>query len=707
MRKVSITFCLILFSISVLYSANVKKDLPMNKPQKMQSAKERDQRVPDKVTLYKTTAVAPAQGEKVGETAYNVQTNGMMRDRIIWNPDNGAIHVQWMYGDIAETTLNFTNRYMYYNYYTGSEWQFGLGQPIESGSKRFGYGSLEVGENFEAMSISHSNDGMSAYKDFQEGFGFFVESPIWTAASEPPVLDPTWGDIARDQNGNWHAVASVYNNDDTKDIVNDVKYNVLYWRSTDQGATWSDYYGLVTDPFQFPITPYDDTVPKELDIEKLIEASDTDPNTIAVLISNYGHDLIWYESNDAGATWQDPKQIIGNAPIVASDSITLPPQYDIVIQYDSLNTDVPIDTSLFPWEEDYNIDSRPLRHVDCMYINGEPHVVWAQTKTPGDVSYYPAGRGISYNAPQFRTLKGDTLHWEAGFRIKHWSPSTGLSMIEKVDDLQGVYAGGGYTILAAPQICTDASGDLYCIYARTSKTDTVLAEDEIDQQQDSWGPLSFCRLWGSKSTDGGNTWTKPVQLTDEEANYHRDLRYHAVSNHNPDDALHLLFQDSQIPASAVNDAHTQWADVDIIHWECPTSLFSDEYETFGPELEIFTNTKEGILDFGDIDVAGEQSMSFTVKNIGDEDLVVEPMFTGLAAITASPNEFTVPPGGEQEVAVTLKTKTFDGAVAKDSIYTYLAIPNNDESEKSCGLRLAAFAVPNLDPPNSVDSSTLR
>jgi hypothetical protein len=217
----------------------------------------------------------------------------------------------------------------------------------------------------------------------------------------------------------------------------------------------------------------------------------------------------------------------------------------------------------------------------------------------------------------------------------------------------------------------------------------VTAADNIDQLKDSWGPLSYCKLWGSKSTDGGKTWSKPVQLTKEEDNIHRDLRFAAVSNVNPNNALHILFQDSPIPSSAINEDHTVWANADIIYWACPTSLFSNESIKFGPEIEIFTNTKGGILDFGDIGEAGVATKTFMVENTGDQDLVVEPMFAGSKAFSASPNSFTLAPGGKQEVTVTFKP------VTPDSEDTYLARPNNDKTERSAGLPLIGVGVPDL------------
>ena len=49
------------------------------------------------------SSLASLPGTKVGETAYNYQTNDNLHDRIYYDTNTGTVHVQWMYADIAET----------------------------------------------------------------------------------------------------------------------------------------------------------------------------------------------------------------------------------------------------------------------------------------------------------------------------------------------------------------------------------------------------------------------------------------------------------------------------------------------------------------------------------------------------------------------------------------------------------------------------
>ncbi|MDZ7316757.1 MAG: T9SS type A sorting domain-containing protein [candidate division KSB1 bacterium] len=628
----------------------------------------------------------PPQGKVIGKTAYNYQTNGILHERIIWDAASKTIHAEWMFGDIAEANVGWKNRRMYYNFFDGTSWVHGTGVPIET--KRSGYGSLAVDAANTAIAVSHFGSGVSVWADFMAGFGFFTEFLVWEEGTKKPAYNPTWPDIAVDKTGAWHVVATNYSDGSgvEEDILNNVKDNVIYFRSEDRGAKWSTPIGIVPGPYAIPLEPFDETLPKELDIEKQIQACLDGPKTenkIGIVIPNYAHDVIYFESLDGGKTWKDPKAIIGNKPIISTDSVSFPPQYDIVVRYDSLDTNVPIDTLIAAWEEEYNIQSRPLRQLDFMYINNEPHIVWAEAKTPGGMSYYPGGRGVRWRVPYYRGLNGDSVHWEAGFRIKHWSPSTGIATIEKVDELQGVYAGGGYNVLSAPQIGVDEDGTLYCVFVRASQADTVKPEDGIDQQKTSWGPLSYCKIWGSKSKDGGKTWSKPVQLTPDKDNWHRDLRFVALSPRNPRGKLHLLYQDSPVPGRAIGDAagddHTKVSTADIVYWECPTSLFSDERIFFGPEITIETGTYGGIVDFGDIGDAGEARKKVVIKNEGDQDLKIINAFGGEKSFSVSPASFMIAPGESREIEIVFRP-LYDG-----EFDSFVALPNNDPNEGNAGI----------------------
>ena len=318
-------------------------------------------------------------------------------------------------------------------------------------------------------------------------------------------------------------------------------------------------------------------------------------------------------------------------------------------------------------------------------------MVWNETIWTSESTYYPNGTSLTWITPYIKFLNGDSSHTEGGFSIKHWSPSSGVSTIYKKDETVDVYAGVFQQYVTMPQIGADASGNLYCVFIKLSDTDTLTAEDNISQGQTNFGPLAFGRIWGAKSTDGGATWGDAVQLIPEEDALRQNLRYVGIANKNPDNAVHIIFQTAaDVPGTAIGASpdHNTWVNAEIRHWAVPTSLFpSAKTEFWGPDIELVTSSTLGGLEFGDIGDVGTMTKSITVNNVGDQDLVVDGIFGGTKAFTASPASFTVTPGGSQEVEITFMPYT-------DEPYdTYVAIPNNDPNEFSVGIPVSGQGLP--------------
>ena len=645
------------------------------------------------------SAAADLPGTQVGETAYNYQTNDNLHDRIWYDVATGTVHTQWMYGDVAEVPV-FINRRMYYNYFDGSGWAHGLGIPIET--ERAGYGSLAVDPSNIAIPTSHhtitNEEATRAFYDFQPGFGFFTMTPVWNAREDGTQdLEPFWPDIAVDGSDVWYVSATNNNQDDWVQLINGVNDNIMFWRSTDRGATWSDWIAMFPDTSTYPLGTGASGAHEAGSHQ--VEASDIDDGKVGVLVASAGHDFYFFESEDQGQTFKEGIQIL-NAPFPdPEDSLNYPIRWDVIVDFDS-TTLAPIDTSLYPFTREASGDTifpepgyHPAPHgpADLFYLNGEPHVVWNETIWTTAGSYYPNGTSLTWLTPYIKFLNGDSSHTEGGFSIKHWSPSTGISTIYKKDETTNVWPGTFQQYVTMPQIGADEDGNLYCLFTKYSDTDTLTEADDISQSETNFGPLSFGRIWGAKSADGGASWGDAVQLIPEEDCIHQNLRYIAVANKNSNDAINILFQNTpDVPGVPIGEGadHNTWANAEMRYWAVPTDLFPEsKTEFWGPDIELVTSSTLGGVEFGDIGDVGTATKSFTVKNIGDQDLVVEGIFAGSQAFTASPASFTVVPGGSQEVEITFMP------FVEDPYDTYLAIPNNDPNEFSVGIPITGQGLP--------------
>ncbi|RQW09795.1 T9SS C-terminal target domain-containing protein [candidate division KSB1 bacterium] len=667
---------------------------------------------PDEI---RTTAVPAAglPGVKIGETAYNYQTNDNLHDRIWYDATSKTIHAQWMYGDIAEVP-GFPGRRMQYNFWDGASWLHGLGIPIET--QRAGYGSLAVDKNNIAVPTSHhtitNEEATRVYYDFAAGFGFFSMSEVWNARQDGTKdLEPFWPDVATDGSDVWYVTATNNNQDDWVRLINGVNDNIMFWRSTDRGATWSDWIAMFPDTAKYRLTTGASGANEAGSHQ--VEASDTDNDKVGVLVANPGHDFYFFESDDRGVTFKDGVQIL-NAPFPeADDYLTYPIRWDVIVTLDS-TTMAPADTSLYPFTREETSDSlivgepgyHPAPHgpADLLYHKGEAHVVWNETIWTSESTYYPNGTSLTWITPYITFLNGENSHSEGGFSIKHWSPSTGISTIFKRDQTTGVWPGTFQQYVTMPQIGVDAAGNLYCLFTKYSDTDTLVAADGITQAEIDFGPLSFGRIWGAKSADGGKTWGDAVQLIPEDDCIHQNLRYISVANKNGNDAIHIIYQNTpDVPGVPIGEGsdHGTWANAEIRHWAIPVSAFPTAKTTlWGPDIELVTETTQGGLDFGDIGETGPVSKTLTVKNVGDQDLVVTNAFAGDADFTVSPSTFTVPANSSTQVSI-----IFDPSAKETKVYdTYIALPNNDPNEFSVGIPVTGTGKEN---PSLVETPDAR
>ena len=705
MTKLLLVLALVCFSFGSVFSADWQKVSKYNEGTKSKAPEKRIDNAPSlqkggAFTISTSTGAAALPGNKVGETAYNYQTNDNLHDRLVWDAATNTLHAQWMYGDIAEVPV-FIKRRMQYNYFDGSSWTHGLGIPIEN--QRAGYGSLAVDKNNIAVPVSHhtttNEEATRAWFDFAPGFGFFQLSKVWNARTDGAKdLEPFWPDIAVDDADVWHVTATNNNQDDWVTLVNDVNDNVLYFRSTDRGQTWTQPLALFPDTSKYPLGSGASGANEAGSHQ--VEAADDGSGKVGVLISNPNHDFYFFESDDRGLNFKEAVWVIGNKFPELDDSLNYPIRWDIIVELDS-TTLAPIDTSLYPftgtesdsagWELDANIRPAVKGPSDLFYLNGEPHIVWNENVHIGEGNSYPNGYGRWWTTPYIKYLDGDSAHLEGGFSINHWSPSTGVSTIWRTDENNDVYGGTFQQYVTMPQIGADAVGNLYCLFTKYSETDTLLPSDGIAQTDDTWGPLSFGKIWGAKSKDGGATWGDAIQLISDDDCWHQNLRYIAVANKNPNDAVHILFQNTpNVPGVPIgtNTDHSTWANAEMRHWAVPVSAFPESKTNFfGPRLKLTTSSKLGGVDFGDIGEAGQVTETIGVMNTGDEDLKVTDAFTGDSAFTVEPKSFTVAPGGSQQVSITFRP-------TDDSPFSsFLALPNNSSNHNSAGIPIDGVGVP--------------
>ncbi|MEI7981901.1 MAG: T9SS type A sorting domain-containing protein [Bacteroidota bacterium] len=251
------TLLLMVLSISAMtmaqlkYSAVARKAIP--------AGAIKDQVEPSQPANYFTNSKSVLEEIVLGETRYDMQTNGTIQNRISLHPD-GTMGGTWTRG----TTVS-GQRGTGYNYFDGTAWGDPPTARIET--RRAGWPSYTPwGANGE-MVVTHDDAlGLIICKRPNKGTGSWTQSIL---AGPAGAVDISWPrSMTNGPNHNYvHILATTYSGY----MGLDNSYALLYYRSLDGGATWdkkdviipdldsTNYSGFNGDEYIWG-TPYGDTI---------------------------------------------------------------------------------------------------------------------------------------------------------------------------------------------------------------------------------------------------------------------------------------------------------------------------------------------------------------------------------------------------------------------------------------------------------------
>jgi hypothetical protein len=424
-------------------------------------------------------------GTIVDSTIYDYQCNGAVGRRIVAIGDS-ALHVSCMVSPDAA----FVTRGMKYIYYFGGSFtNFGYIEGNGTGNQRGGFGAVvgyyspDAGLGNVAVACSHTNlDGRAfgshwySYQDAFQGLGAF--SPFEGDPGDgsnvcEAFLWPTLS-VVNDLTGSMAMTAMTGNQvcQSGADVI-----AVIHKDYND--ASWGTAMLLDTmdDPSQWSGPGPD--IP-------ILEGADN--GRVGVVTSEFGTNVYYWESTDAGVTWGTRENLTG---------------------YPITPYKVPPDTT-----SDVYL---PLQAATvAMSPGGTPHAVWPAYQAEGVLpdSLYTPGVDAVY---QYRT------------KLEHWDPIHGVTTVFRnpaglanfVVTTQFAYNLGHPTIGFGP---TDDI--IYVVY-----------EGYVNDDVDVTNGVNFGDIYVSMSTDGGATWEDRVNITNSLGS---DDLYPAVSRVNPQGAYQEL-----------------------------------------------------------------------------------------------------------------------------------------------------------------------
>ena len=484
--------------------------------------------------------------EIIGTTTYDLQSNASVMDRILKH-NNGSISAAWTMS--AQFNTSYTDRGTGYNYYDGTTSTWGTMPTTRLETSRCGWPSMLATSSGKEIAVAHNTANSYFQMTFRGTIGTGVwEEKIISSYDSTTFLyrDLVWNRTAvGGPNGeSLHMIGVTSPSGLSGTLYNGLDGALLYYRSQDEGATWD------IQDMQLPT----------LDTSNFLRfggdsyAIDAHDNTVVIAYFNdLGGDSFILKSTDNGTTWT--RTTFLNFPVdkyAVDDGIDLDSNGVMDALFSTDNYGVII------------LDANDMAHVFygvMRYLDDD--------LADGNYSWFPATNFLAYwnegmgpdTTPPYPHV-GDTNLWYSDMMNNH--------LIAQAPDLNGdsIVAGidslGGYALYfssraSMPSVGFASNGDMFVSFAGYT------------ENRDN-GIQVFRHTYIIKSTDGGLTWTDPIDVTPCVLYAGMQECVFASMNKEVDDKIRLVYQRDQEPGLAVR-GDEDFVDInEIVYLEMDTDL---------------------------------------------------------------------------------------------------------------------------------------
>lgn len=413
-------------------------------------------REPNPYTAPSTLGLDPNEAI-IGETTFDLQTNATVQNRLYKSP-NGGLSAVWTYSQSND--LAATDRGTGYNYNGGGSWGASPTERIES--KRVGWPSITTLANGKEYTITHNTADGQLQLTYRSSIGTGAWTEDITKLTSPIPTGNYWPRmISGGSDGNSLHVLSVTDPvANTGILLNGQDGAPCYSRSTDGGATW--------DKVNIVLPELDSTYYKGFTGDSYAWASHGD--TIAFVLGDNFEDVILMKSTDNGDTWT--KTTVFDFP------------YDKFVETTTLVLDTP--------------NTSDGSFAIMLDNSGEAHVFWGAMRvlnddlTDAQTSYFPFSDGVCYwNESMGAGTPADTIAFSLDV------DNSGTLDFNTDASNPGLYY---VSITGFPSVSLADNGDIYLTYSGLREL--------LDN-----GSQNYRHIYAIKSTDGGNTWSAPNDIT--------------------------------------------------------------------------------------------------------------------------------------------------------------------------------------------------
>jgi len=454
----------------------------------------------------------------IGATHYDLQTNEAISNRLLVNSD-GTISAAWTTAPAPDASQGYPDRGTGYNYFDGTNWVVPAGAPtprIEG--YRTGFTNIVVTASGKELAITHSSTSTSLNTSYRPAKGTGTWTDDSTLLGSPPNLD-TWakaiagGALGENVyvivNGSGVGTASA-----PAPTVAGQAGPLFYARSTDGGATFPTYHAIIPG---LDSSFYNGFGGDDYSI-------DAAGDTVAIVIGDWGTDLILMKSTDGGVTF---------TKTIVEPTLVPQPYNPYTTPFPDLNLDGVPDTLQVPAGD---------AHV-MIDNNGMCHVFYTKVLALND-----QGAGFSY----FPNALDGLLYWNESFG------SNPPVLIAETPDYNangtldlgsgGTNGAGNYrgSLMEKPSSGIDANGTLYVAFQTANETTdtTVFA-------------TTHKHVYMIGSTDNGVTWTLPVDIMKDVLGGEFMEGVFACVAKNVGTCVSVIYQQDEAPGHALATANSE------------------------------------------------------------------------------------------------------------------------------------------------------
>jgi len=495
---------------------------------------------PTTVSMKMSTAI---NEEIIGTTTYDLQSNACVMDRILMH-NNGSISAAWTMSQLYNTS--YADRGTGYNFFDGTAW--GSQPTIRLESSRCGWPSMLATSSGREIAIAHNTD--NSY--FQMTFRSTIGSGVWEEkiissydSSTFTYRDLVWNRTAvGGANGETlHMVGVTSPSGLTGTPYNGLDGALLYYRSQDEGASWDiqDMQLPTLDTSNFSGFGGDSY------------AIDARGNTVVIAYFNdMGGDSFILKSTDNGTTWTRTTFLdFPRDNYVVDDGLDLDSNGVMDMIYSTDNYGAVI----LDHNDVAHVFYGVMRYLDDDLADGS----YSWFPLTNGLVHWDENMGADYTLPTVQ----DTDFWYSDMMNSNFISAApdlnGDSIVAGIDSAGSTWAKYYSSLSSMPSAGIAANGDMYVSFAGyTENADN--------------GTQVFRHTYIIKSTDGGLTWTNPVDVTPNTIWAGMKECVFASMNKEVDDKVRLVYQRDMEPGLAVR-GDEDFVDLnEIVYLEIDTNL---------------------------------------------------------------------------------------------------------------------------------------